>query len=101
MDRIKSFFGLDEEVKMTADNDRIDLKTKGVDSLPRRLRNIFKRPPFSLIPRVGRDQPPPSMDPKDEAPVVGGKRCLSVTGLFPKKKIASLQILSAHRFSYR
>jgi hypothetical protein len=74
LDVIKYFFGLDEEVKMTADNDRTDLKTKGVDSLPRRLGNIFKRPPFPPTPEVARDRPTPSTDPKEEVPVVGGKK---------------------------
>ncbi len=74
LDAIKYFFGLDEEVKMTADNDRIDLKTKGVDSLPRPLGKIFKRPPFPPTPEVARDRPTPSTDPEEEVTVVGGKK---------------------------
>ncbi len=76
MDAIKYFFGLDKDVKMAADNDCIDLKTKGVDSLPHHLGNIFKHPPFSLIQSVGSGQPPPSMDLKEEVPVLGGKKVL-------------------------
>ncbi len=63
MDRINYFFDLDEEVKTTADNDHIEVKTNGVDersvSLPRRLVNIFRHyySPSPPTPELARDRP--------------------------------------------